>query len=41
VRGETEAYGKLLAKINIVQKQFSGEQLEQIRKIFEAGREED
>ena len=39
VRGELDTYGKLLARINIAFKKFTQEQLEDVKKIFEAGRE--
>ena len=39
VRGEMDKYGKMLAKINIKYKKFGEEELEKMKRIFEAGRE--
>ena len=39
IRGETDAYGKLLATININYKKFGADELALIKRIFEKGRE--
>jgi len=40
IRGETDAYGKLLATININYKKFGADELAWIKRIFEKGRED-